>query len=340
MKKALILILISAGSMIAQEKPDYSPKFSGYVRVWQQTDFSTNQGQYLIKQIRFGINGAVNEYASYKFLVDFTRLGKLTTTTTTINGTKVVSSATANFSDILLDAAAVLSPIKNLDITAGQFKVPFSTDNLRSDQNADFSNRPLLTNVSPNIRDIGVMVSYKLKGDVSAELSAGSFNGTGLNKIENDKTMDYVFRAVITPAKNLNFSGNYYGGKAQGANLNYFNFGFDYKFGALFVDAEFGNKNTKTLASNISGNSFFGFATYNIPLEGNFLREIITGFRYEKFNPNTSADNNEVDMTTFGLTFEFAKITFARFRINYELFDYKNGSANPNKLIFELQTRF
>ncbi len=340
MKKALLLILVTAGFMIAQEKPDYSPKFSGYVRAWQQTDFSTNQGQYLIKQIRVGINGAVNEYASYKFLVDFTRLGKLTTTTTTINGTKVISSATANFSDILLDAAAVLSPIENLDITAGQFKIPFSTDNLRSDQNADFSNRPLLTNVSPTIRDIGVMVSYKLKGDVSAELSAGSFNGTGLNKTENDRTMDYVFRAVVSPIKDFNFSGNYYGGKAQGADLNYFNFGLDYKFGALFVDAEFGNKNTKTLASDISGNSFFGFATYNIPLEGKFLREIITGFRYEKFDPNTSTDNNEVDMMTFGLTFEFAKITFARFRINYELFDYKNGSANPNKLIFELQTRF
>ncbi|MFA7228676.1 MAG: porin [Melioribacteraceae bacterium] len=340
MKKVILFSLIAINLLVAQEKADYSPKFSGYLRAWHQTDFGTNQGQFLLKQVRLGINGAVNEYASYKFLVDFTRLGKLTTTTTTINGTKVVTGATANFSDILLDAAAVLSPFKSLDITAGQFKVPFSTDNLRSDQNADFSNRPLHTNISPTIRDIGVMATYKLKGEFNAELSAGTFNGTGMNKTENDKSMDYVFRAVVAPLKGLSLSGNYYGGKAQGADLSFYNFGFDYKLGALFLDAEYASKNTQTVTTDISGNSFFAFATYNIPLEGNFLREMIAGFRFEKYDPNTSADNNEIDMMTFGVTFEFAKITFARFRINYELFDYKDGRDNPDRLIFELQTRF
>ncbi len=340
MKKAALFILITVNFLLAQNKPDYSLKFSGYVRAWHQTDFSNNQGEFLVKQARLGINGAVNEYASYRFLVDFTRIGKLTTTTTTLNGTNVVSGVSANFSDILLDAAATFTPITNLDVTAGQFKVPFSTDNLRSDQNADFVNRPLLTNVSPSIRDIGIMMTYKIKGEVSTELTAGSFNGTGLNKSENDKSMDYVFRAVVSPVKDLNLSGNYYVGITQGTDLNFFDFGFDYKFGSLFVDAEYANKNTKTLGSDISGTSFFAYATYNIPLQGDFLKEIIPAFRFEKFDPNSSQVNNEINMLTFGLTFEFAKVTFAHFRINYELFDYKDGRDNHNKLIFELQTKF
>lgn len=340
MKKVLLIVLILSGLSIAQDKKDYSPKFNGYVRAWHQTDFATNQGQYLIKQIRIGVSGSVNEYAGYRFLVDFAGLGKLTTTSTTAGGANVLTNATANFSEVLRDAAAIFTPVKNLTITAGQFKVPFSTDNLRSSTTIAFANRPLLTNVSPSIRDIGVMVNYKITGDVTADFSAGSFNGSGYNKTENDRSMDYSLRAVVSPAKNLNLSGNYYGGQALGADLNYFNFGADYKFNSLFVAAEFGNKNTKTPVTDLSGTSIFGYATYNIPLEGGFLKELIPAFRFEQFDPNTSADNNEVCVMTFGLTFEFAKITFAHFRINYEKYDYKDGRVNPDKLIFEIQTKF
>ncbi|OGU32408.1 MAG: hypothetical protein A2057_13690 [Ignavibacteria bacterium GWA2_35_9] len=340
MKTVLFFILIMVTVVPAQDKPDYSPKFSGYVRAWHQTDFSTNQGQYLVKQVRLGINGSVNEYAGYKILVDFTRLGKLSSTSTIINNTKVITGVSANFSDILLDAAATLTPIKNLDVTAGQFKVPFSTDNLRSDQNADFANRPLLTNVSPSIRDIGFMMTYKIKGDVSAELTAGSFNGSGFNKSENDKSMDYAFRAVVSPIQNFNVSGNYYGGKAAGNDLRLLDFGLDYKVGSLFVDAEYASKQTQTLANDITGSSYFMYTTYSIPLSGDFLREIVPAVRYEKFDPNTSKDNNEIGLYTIGLTLEFAKITFAHFRINYEKYDNSDGSVNPNKLIFELQTKF
>jgi predicted porin len=161
-----------------------------------------------------------------------------------------------------------------------------------------------------------------------------------MNKTENDRSMDYALRAVVSPLKDLNLSGNYYGGKAEGTDFSFYDFGIDYRTGSLFIDAEYSNKNTKTIVSDFSGTSLFAFATYNIPLGGDFLKEIIPAFRYEKYDPNKSADKNEIDMMTFGLTFEFAKITFAHFRINYELYDYKDGSKNPNKLILELQTRF
>ncbi len=340
MKKVLLLIFILFGFLKAQDKIDYSPKFSGYIRAWHQTDFAANQGQFSVKQARLGINGSVNEYAGYKFLVDFTRLGRLSTTSTTINDTEVLTGATANFSDILLDAAAMISPLEGLQITAGQFKVPFSTDNLRADQNADFSNRPMQTNVSPSIRDIGAMVTYKIKGDISAEFSGGTFNGSGMNKSENNKSMDYAFRAVVSPIKDMNVSGNYYSGKTGGTDLDYFNFGFDYKIDDLFLDAEFTNKNSKSGITDFTGNSVFGYATYKFKIGDNFLKDVIAGFRYEKYDPNTDLDNNEIDVLTFGLTFEFAKINFAHVRINYEFFDYKDGRDNPNKLIIELQTRF
>jgi hypothetical protein len=339
MRKFHIVFLLSICSIIAQDKPDYSPKFTGYIRAWYQADYSTDQGQYLVKQARLNIAGAVNEYASYKFQVDFTRLGKLTTTTTTVNNVRVVSSASATFSDVLLDAAGIITPFQNFDITAGQFKVPFSTDNLRADQNADFVNRPLHTNLAPSIRDIGVMLTYKIKGSVGAEFNVGSFNGSGFNKTENDKSADISLRASVTPVKDFNLSVNYYTGKASGIDYSISDFGADYKLGSLFLDGEFVLKSTSA-TTEFKGNSYFAYAFYDFALTDSFIKNIIPGFRYEMYDPNTSADEDEIGRVTMGVTLQFAKLTFAHFRINYEKFDYKNGSVNPDKLIFEIQTRF
>lgn len=343
MKKLLLVSLLMVCSLTAQEKQDYSPKFTGYIRAWYQADFSTEQGQYLVKQARLNIAGAVNEYASYKFQVDFTRLGKLTTTTTTVNNTQVVSSASATFSDVLLDAAGIITPFQNFDITAGQFKVPFSTDNLRSDQVADFVNRPLHTNMSPSIRDLGVMLTYKLKGTVGAEFNLGSFNGAGFNKTENDKTADLCLRANVTPMKDLNVAANYYTGKSSGVDYNIFDFGADYKIGSLFVDGEYVVKSASStlLLPEIKGTSYFAYAFYDFNINDSFIKNIIPGIRYESYDPNTSIDKDEIGRTTFGVTLQFAKLTFAHFRINYEKFDYKDGKTNnPDKLILEIQTRF
>jgi len=106
----------------------------------------------------------------------------LQTTTTTLDGVTVLTSANASFSDVLLDAEAFINPLKNLSISVGQFKVPFSTDNLRPGCEINFVNRPLLTNVAPIIRDIGLMGTYNFEEFIPLELKAGLFNGSGLNK--------------------------------------------------------------------------------------------------------------------------------------------------------------
>ncbi|HRI46591.1 MAG TPA: porin [Ignavibacteriaceae bacterium] len=342
MKKLVVILALVSLVGFAQQNPDYSPKFSGYVRAWHQTDLATGQGQYLVRQARLGINGEVNEYAGYKLLFDFTRLGSLKTTSgTTTAGEKFLTGATASFSDVMLDAAVSLKPIKNLEISAGQFKVPFSTDNLKSDQNGEFSNRPLLVGVSPSIRDIGISVGYKIKGPVDAEVIAGSFNGSGMNKSENDKSTDYSFRALVSPINNLVFQANYYGAKVGGYDANYMNFGALYKFMKFVVEGEFGGKTAKTSAADLKSNSYFAQATYSLPFPGNFVKEVIPAVRYEMYDPNSDVNDNEIGRITVGLSFEFAKFNFARFRVNYEKYDYKDGvTTNPDKLIFELQTRF
>lgn len=340
MKKIIIILVLLVSTTWSQSKKEFKPVLYGYVQSWYQTDLSTNHGDFLIRYARLGVKGRVNEFAGYKLFVDFTRLGRLKTKTAVINGTSVVTSAEATFSNYLLDADVYLSPVKNFKIDLGQFKVPFGTDNLRSAASIDFINRPLITNVSPGLRDIGVLTSYNLKDYAPLEISAGLFNGTGQNKPENDRTTNFAARAATSPIKGLGISANYYGGKLSGGNVNMYNFGFDFQLSQLFIDGEFGGEGLDNNISTINSNSYFIYSYYDFEFDQVIISHIIPAVRYEHFDPNTSISNDEINRTTIGLSLELAKIKFAQFRVNYELFDYKDGSTNPNKITAAILTRF
>jgi hypothetical protein len=337
------VMFISAGQLFAQNKDtkeSTGPEYTGYIRFWQQSDFSTDQSQFILKEITMGASGTVNEYFGYKFLADLTRLGKLTTSTASINGTTVVTKASASFTDILLDAMIKVTPIANLSVSGGQFKIPFSTDNLRGNNSIDFVNRPLMTNVAPASRDVGAMVSYKAS-TLLPEISAGVFNGTGINKTENDKTINYVCRAVVTPLANLNFAANYYAGRISALDVKAYGVGFDWKYNNLFVDGEYIARDTKEPGHTIGSNSYFIYSLYNITIsETGFLKYITPAVRFDSYDPDKDKNDNEVQRFTFGVTFNSAKISWAHIRLNYEMYDYKDATVNPDKLIAELQVRF
>mgnify|MGYP007127515334 FL=1 len=62
--------------------------------------------------------------------------------------------------------------------------------------------------------------------------------------------------------------------------------------------------------------------------------------RFDSYDPDKDKNNNEVQRFTFGVTFNSAKISWAHIRLNYEMYDYKDDTVNPDKLIAELQVRF
>ncbi len=340
MKGAIISILILLNAAYAQDSTGTGPTVYGYIKAWYQADYSKDQGGFSINMARLGAKGSVNKFAGYRVFVDFTRLGSLQTRTTTLDGVNYVTSASATFSNYLLDADAFVKPVENLTIDMGQFKVPFSTDNLRSGAVIEFVDRPMTTNVTPGLRDMGLMGTYDFKGAMPVQLSGGAFNGAGQNKTENDKTANYAFRAVVRPIRNLGLSANYYGGRLSGANVNIYDLGFDMKISGLFLDGEYAARGADLSGATTNSNSFFVYASYDENLGTFEISHIIPAIRYERYDPGTAVSGNEIYRTTLGVAFEFARVTFAQFRINYELFDYKDGTPNPDKLIFEMQTRF
>ncbi|MGK9368417.1 porin [Melioribacter sp. Ez-97] len=340
MKNKLILFLLIAAAVAAQDKSESSMKFFGYVRSWYSADFSENQGEFNVKMARFGVKGNVNEFAGYRLFVDFARLGKLKTSYTDIDGQSVVSSVNASFSDVLLDAQAILKPAKNFTLSLGQYKVPFGTDNLKSAAEIEFVNRPLLTSVTPGLRDVGVMGEYKFNGGIPMKLSAGLFNGSGQNKSENDNTANYSVRAVAELTEGFELSANYYGGRLNDADVNIFDLGAAFEYNNFTLNGEYGQRNTDLNSSSMTSNAFFVYGVYSIKLDNSIFSYIMPAVRYEYFEPSSSIESNEVERITGGLSFQFAKVNFAQLRINYELYNYKDGRENANKLFIELQTRF
>lgn len=88
-----------------------------------------------------------------------------------------------------------------LRLRAGQFKVPFSQEQLTSDNLIDFVERSVADNLVP-ARDVGVMVHGSLFGGM-ASYALGGFNGSGQSRGETNDSKDLAARLVLAPFKYL-----------------------------------------------------------------------------------------------------------------------------------------
>ena len=80
----------------------------------------------------------------------------------------------------------------------GQFKEPFSLEELTSDTNIDMMERSLVNNIIPK-RDVGVMI-YGTLFDDRINYGIGGFNGNGESKeLDNNNDKDIAARIILSP---------------------------------------------------------------------------------------------------------------------------------------------
>jgi phosphate-selective porin OprO and OprP len=124
-----------------------------------------------------------------------------------------------------LDAYVRFSPFTYFVVTAGQFKIAFSRENLNPAGTLEFVDRPQAVEAlsarstdvigNQNGRDIGVQLSGSLTGQDGASLleyAVGVFNGSGINASDNNNAKDFCGRVVLHPLEGLDFGGSYYNG--------------------------------------------------------------------------------------------------------------------------------
>jgi phosphate-selective porin OprO and OprP len=135
--------------------------------------------QFLVRRARLEVYGQFFQWIDLKIEADFTDSQPLR--------------------DVYLDLKVYPEFLR---LRGGQFKVPFSLEELTSDLYIDFVERSLINELAPSY-DRGIMGYGNIKqGIVSYFL--GGFNGTGQNTSDNNGDKDIAGRLVIAPWKTSN----------------------------------------------------------------------------------------------------------------------------------------
>ena len=134
--------------------------------------------QFLIRRARLEVEGRFFRWINFKIEADF--------------------SDSMPLRDVYLDFGLV----PELRLRGGQFKEPFSLEELTSDLHFDFVERSLVNELAPS-NDRGVMVYGNLMQGV-ASYFVGGFNGSGQNTADNNSDKDLAVRLVLVPFKASN----------------------------------------------------------------------------------------------------------------------------------------
>jgi phosphate-selective porin OprO/OprP len=138
-----------------------------------RTDLVSN---FRIRRARLGVDATFFKYIDLKIEGDFGE-----------QGTPFV----------LTDGYIELKYFPEFKFRGGQFKVPFSFEELTSSRFIDFVERSVVNNLVP-ARDVGFMIHGPLFGGM-VEYYAGMFNGTGQNTFETNDSKDYAGRLLVRP---------------------------------------------------------------------------------------------------------------------------------------------
>ena len=158
--------------------------FETYIGGYAQLDFRGYQSgnhppnTFLIRRARLAAEGKVARYYDFKLEGDFAD----------VIGT------------ILRDFYVNIHRVDEFQLRFGQFRVPISQEEIRSDTYQDFVERSMVNNLVPS-RSPGVMVSGVV-GKGVFEYQVGAFNGKGLLASNNNGTPETAVRLRFTPWKN------------------------------------------------------------------------------------------------------------------------------------------
>ena len=154
-----LMTLMHPQMLLGQEKKtDYLPEIHGTIRAKNEYQPEMEAGRFEVRNARFSLTGKVAPTVAYKAEIDLCDEGSIK----------------------MLDAYTRLTPLKGLQFTLGQMRVPFTIDAHRSPHQQYFANRSFIAKQVGNVRDVGFTVGYKWTDGVPISIEGGLFNGSGL----------------------------------------------------------------------------------------------------------------------------------------------------------------
>jgi phosphate-selective porin len=237
-----------------------------------------------------------------------------------------------------LDAQIEMSLAPHIKLTVGQFKVPFSLENLTPGSDLDTISRSQTVeklcpgrDIGAKGRDIGVTVT----GEFSRiKYILGVFNGSGINKTDFNDQKDIVGRVAFYLDSFLGFSLSHYKEKynpsSEAPIVKRNRTGID----IFFIKERFSVKGEYILARDDKTDRCGWYVQGGYYL---FPKKIQTILKYDSLNTK-NIRGDRIDVVTFGLNLFFTKKT--KFQINYEYRMEELGKISNQVLLAQLQAGF
>ncbi|MFI3270028.1 MAG: porin [Rikenellaceae bacterium] len=333
-----IALLICGAESFAQEsdKSSFMPQIHGNIRGKYEYQPEVNEGRFQVRNARLNVTGYAVPSIYYKAEIDLSDQGTIR----------------------MLDAYVKLLPTKSTGIAIGQMRVPFTIDAHRSPYARFFANRSFIGKQVGDIRDVGVVASYKSSNtSIPFTIEGGVFNGDGLTDQKTWQTnYNNSLKAQFWFHENWNVTISEQMLKPSEFRVSMYDLGTFYRTDRFHVEAEYLYK-TYEANSFTDVHSVDFFALYTVPIKG-FFKNISFLGRYDMMSDHSDGEMGDDEIAgnylaiddagrhrvTTGITLSLAKLSKADLRLNYENYFYKRGamidSSEMDKFVVELVCQF
>jgi phosphate-selective porin len=301
---------------LAEEKTSSEPalKLNGFTQV-SYTHWEEGVSEFRIRRARLGLKGDVFKNINYRLQIDATK------------------------SPILLDAIVEFNLSSRLGLRIGQFKVPFSQENLASSSSLDTINRSQPVeklcpgrDIGSYGRDIGVMASGKFS---KVEYFLGIFNGAGINKGDLNKQKDIAARLVLHPLDFIQVAAAFYKGHYS-SDIGVTPVRRDRSGIEVFLNrSRFSLKGEYIFAKDDQTSRDGWYLQAGCFILSKKLQPII---KYESYDKDREMAGDRSEVMIIGLNLFFTENT--KFQINYELHREESGSRSNSALLAQFQAGF
>ncbi len=286
-------------------------KLSGYAQVLSTTQSAGIDGLSL-GRTRLALSGDVTKKLKFKLEVEALK------------------------SPAVIDAQIDWTPAAAAGLRFGQFKVPFSLENLTSTPDLDLIHLSQAVarlapgqDIGSSGRDIGAVATGKAS---IFEYFLGGFNGAGINKADNNGQKDVAARLVVRPVAGLSLGASLYDGRysatAGAAPVTRDRTGLEAAWvtPAVSLRAEI----IRARDADIRKQGWYAQA-------GCFLvaKKIQAVVRYDSLDINRAAASDRVDVAAAGLNWIILGRT--KLQINYEHTRNESGAVVNRAFLVQFQ---
>lgn len=312
----------------------------GTIRSKYEYQTQEQEGRFEVRNARISVDGQLTPQVLYKAEIDLCDEGKIK----------------------MLDAYTRIKPVRGLQFTLGQMRVPFTIDAHRSPHQQYFANRSFIAKQVGNVRDVGLAAGYTLNVGFPIVVEAGLFNGSGLTNQKDfwTNSVNFSAKAQFMMPHGLNLTLSTQKIKPDNVNIMMYDAGMYWHMQGWHVEAEYLYKHYAGDAYK-AVHAFDSFVSYDISMgRRSFVRYVTPLVRFDYMTDHSdgmryadgkeSAEGNLVttdaqrSRITSGVTLSLKKPFVSDIRINYEKYFYRNNSlAHPSekdKIVIEVMTRF